>query len=141
MNVQTFTPPAPSTAVQKVTFAPILTIPNSVTDVSFYTRAFGAFELRRFGNDDGSIHVSEFIIGDTFFHLHEQTRDNNVSPARAGTTTVSIGLFVEDVLAVVVAAEAAGATIVSPIQDYDYGYRQASLTDPFGHEWQIQKAI
>lgn len=121
-------------------FAPELYIPNGVSDVSFYEKAFGAVELRRFGNDDGTIHVSEFIIGDAMFHLHEQTQHSGgLSPA--GGTTVLIGLFVDDVHAVIAKAVAAGAKIASPVQDYDYGYRQGSIIDPFGHQWQIQKAI
>ncbi|TSD64684.1 VOC family protein [Inquilinus sp. KBS0705] len=141
MNVQIFTPPASQGPAPKATFAPELTIPNGIKDVSFYTRAFGAFELRRFGNDDGSVHVAEFIIGDTLFHLHEQTSDRNVSPAKAGATTVTIGLFVEDVHTVMQQAIAAGATETSPVRDYDYGYRQGQILDPFGHAWQIQKKI
>jgi PhnB protein len=124
-------------------FAPELFIPSGITDVSFYEKAFGAVELRRFGNDDGSIHVSEFSIGGSLFHLHEQTRNSSaVSPdAIDNGTTVVIGLFVDDVHAVVEQAVAAGAIITSPVQDYDYGYRQGSIRDPFGHLWQIQKAI
>jgi PhnB protein len=124
-------------------FAPELFIPNGITDVSFYEKAFGAVELRRFGNDNGTVHVSEFSINGTLFHLHEQTRNSSaVSPATInGTTTVVIGLFVDDVHAIVEQAVAAGATITSPVQDYDYGYRQGSIRDPFGHLWQIQKAI
>ncbi|MEO7213205.1 VOC family protein [Mucilaginibacter sp.] len=123
-------------------FAPELFIPNGITDVSFYEQAFGAVELRRFGNDDGSIHVSEFTIGSAMFHLHEQTRHSGgLSPDTKGGTTVLIGLFVDDVHAVVAKAEAAGATISSPVQDYDYGYRQGTVIDPFGHQWQIQQVI
>ncbi len=35
----------------------------------------------------------------------------------------------------------AGAKVLSPIQDYDYGYRQGIVADPFGHQWLIQKKI
>nr|WP_294942304.1 VOC family protein [uncultured Mucilaginibacter sp.] len=124
-------------------FAPELFIPNGITDVSFYEKAFGAVEVRRFGNDDGTVHVSEFSIGGMLFHLHEQTRNSSaVSPGTInGATTVVIGLFVDDVHAIVEQAVAAGATITSPVQDYDYGYRQGAIRDPFGHLWQIQKAI
>jgi PhnB protein len=38
-------------------------------------------------------------------------------------------------------AIAAGATILSPAQDYDYGYRQGKIKDPFGHIWMIEKNI
>jgi PhnB protein len=129
------------TMKQKTTFAPILTIPNGVTDIDFYKKAFGAVELRRFGNDDGTIHVSEMEIDGAMFHLHEQTTLFTASPFALAGTTVTIGLFVDDVHAVFANAVAAGATVRSPVQDYDYGYRQCEIVDVFGHRWQIQKAI
>jgi PhnB protein len=143
MNITINPAPPLANGGRGATFAPELFIPNGITDVSFYEKAFGAVELRRFGNDDGSIHVSEFAIGDALFHLHEQTRNSSaVSPDTIdGGTTVVIGLFVDDVHAVIAQAVVAGAIITSPVQDYDYGYRQGSIRDPFGHLWQIQKAI
>jgi PhnB protein len=126
----------------KPTFAPQLVIPNGVTDISFYINAFGATELRRFGNDDGTIHVSELSINGALFHLHEQTLHSAaVSPDRHNATTVTIGLFVEDVHSVVQQAVLSGARLLSPVQDYDYGYRQGEVVDPFGHQWLIEKAI
>ena len=122
-------------------FAPMLIIPNGITDVSFYTKAFGAVELRRFSNNDGSIHVAEFSIDGAIFHLHEQWETKLVSPQKAGASTVSVNIFVDDVNAVVEQAVAAGAKITSPVQDFDYGYRQGDIIDPFGHCWQIQKKI
>ncbi|MGF7042053.1 VOC family protein [Mucilaginibacter lappiensis] len=126
----------------KPTFAPQLVIPNGVTDISFYINAFGATELRRFSNDDGTIHVSELSINGALFHLHEQTLHSAaVSPDRHNATTVTIGLFVEDVHAVVQQAVLSGARLLSAVQDYDYGYRQGEVVDPFGHQWLIEKAI
>jgi len=46
-----------------------------------------------------------------------------------------------DVHAVFNKAIAAGATVISPVEDYDYGYRQGTLQDPFGHQWIIQCRI
>jgi PhnB protein len=48
---------------------------------------------------------------------------------------------VADPDAVMAKAVAAGARETNPMQDYDYGYRQGSITDPFGHHWTIQKSI
>jgi PhnB protein len=123
-------------------FAPELYIPSGVKDVSFYTKAFGAVELRRFSNDDGTIHVVELSIDGALFHLHEETaRLNAVSPARNKGTTVIIGLFVSDVRAVMKSAIAAGGVEISATQDYDYGYRQGQVRDPFGHLWMIEQKI
>jgi PhnB protein len=125
----------------KTTFAPELVIPNGVTDISFYAKAFDAVEVWRLNNDDGSVHVAGFAIDDALFHIHEQTTNTGISPAALGGTTVSIGLMVDDVHALVAQAEAAGAKVTSPVQDYDYGYRQGSIVDPFGHQWTIEKII
>ncbi len=124
------------------TFAPQLYIPSGTFDVSFYEMAFGAKELRRFSNDDGSIHVVEFTIGDALFHLHEESsRLHLYAPIQKDFSTVIIGLFVPDVDAMMKSAVAAGATVISPAQDYDYGYRQGEIRDPFGHVWMIEKGI
>ena len=123
-------------------FAPQLYIRNGARDVDFYIKAFGAVELRRFSNDDGTIHVSELSINGALFHLHEVTkRPDQFSPEKSNGTTVLIGLFVEDVDAVMNKAVAAGATITSPAQSYDYGYRQGEIRDPFGHQWMIEMKI
>lgn len=123
-------------------FAPQLYIRNGVTNIDFYKNAFGAVELRRFMNDDGTYHVAELSIDGALFHLHEEVkRCNQISPEKINGTTTMIGLFVEDVDAVINKALAAGATVLSPVQSYDYGYRQGEIVDPFGHHWMIEMKI
>ncbi|MBA4849316.1 VOC family protein [Emticicia sp. BO119] len=125
-----------------VYFAPELFINKGVTDVSFYEKAFGAIEKMRFSNEDGSIHVVELSINGAIFHIHEiTTKSYFFSPEKNNGCTVCIGLFVTDVDKVMKKAINAGATEVNPAQDYDYGYRQGTVKDPFGHYWQIQKKI
>lgn len=126
----------------KTFFAPHLSIPNGITDISFYERAFGAVELRRFANEDDTIHVAEFIIDGALFHIHEEKPTaGELSPARAKGTTALVGLFVQDVDAVMQRAAGAGGEIVSPAQSYDYGYRQGEIKDPFGHVWLIEQKV
>lgn len=120
----------------------MLSIGTNVTDVSFYEKAFGAVEVRRFSNDNGTIHVSEFVIGDAVFHLHEDAfNGRHSSPHKHNGTTVTIGLFVDDVQTVFDQAIAAGAELISPVTDYEYQMRQGEIRDPFGHLWQIQKDL
>ncbi|PLW89738.1 VOC family protein, partial [Mucilaginibacter sp.] len=95
-------------------FAPMLIIPNGLKEVGFYTDAFGAKEIRRFSNDDGSIHVLELNLNGAIFHLHEQWETTLISPAKAGASTVSVNIFVDDVDVVVAQAVAAGAKVTSP---------------------------
>ena len=127
---------------RKTFFAPELFINNGVKDISFYENAFGASEQLRFSNDDGSIHVVELSIDGTIFHIHEITaKQYFFSPDKNNGTTICIGLFVSDVDEVIRKAIRAGAVEISPAQDYEYGYRQGTIKDPFGHYWQIQKKI
>jgi PhnB protein len=126
----------------KTFFAPQLYIKSGVKDIAFYTKALGAVELRRWANDDGSIHVAELSIAGALFHLHEEKPvAGQLDPLKINGTTTMIGLFVDDVHKVMNDAVAAGATIVTPVQDYDYGYRQGEFRDPFGHCWMIEKKI
>lgn len=125
-----------------VSFAPELYIPNGITDLSFYEKAFGAVEKMRFTNDNGTIHVAEYEIQGAKFHIHEiTTRKLFIDPSIIHSTTVCIGLFVPNVDEVISQAINSGATLIDAPQDYDYGYRQGSIRDPFGHIWQIQKKI
>jgi PhnB protein len=122
-------------------FAPELYMNNGVKDISFYRNAFGATENLCFKNDDGSIHVAELSINGAIFHLHEITSAKFFPPDKYNGCTCCIGLFVPDVHAVMLQAVSAGAIEVSPATDYEYGYRQGTIKDPFGHYWQIQKKI
>ena len=131
-----------TTQDNKTFFAPELFIKNGVKDISFYKNAFGASEQMRFSNDDDSIHVVELSIDGAIFHIHEITANQNFfSPDKNNGTTICIGLFVSDVDGVMSKAIKAGAIEVSPAKDYEYGYRQGKIKDPFGHYWQIQKKI
>ena len=127
---------------EQTTFAPQLFIPNGITNIDFYTNAFGAIELRRWTNDDGSFHVAELSVNGCVFHLHEEVAGKGeFCPGKYNGTTTIIGLFVADVDAFMNSSIAAGATLISPAQDYDYGYRQGEIKDPFGHIWMFEKKI
>ena len=124
------------------TFVPVLTLDNAITNIDFYKIAFGAKELWRISNPDGSVHVAAFSIDAVIFRLHEQRPEGKkTNPATAGFTTVKIGLQVDDVHAIFAQAVEAGAAVISPVTDHEYGYRQGELKDPFGHIWIIEKIL
>lgn len=123
-------------------FAPQLFIRSGVTDIDFYKNAFGAVELQKWMNDDGSYHVAELSIDGALFHIHEEKESGgHFSPEKINGITTLIGLFVSDVEAVMDRAVRAGATVISPAQKFDYGYHQGVVRDPFGHHWMIEKKI
>jgi len=128
--------------VMNTSFAPQLYIKSGNTDIGFYSKAFNAKELNRWNNEDGSLHVAELTIDEAIFYLHEVTsRTDLFSPETHEGSTLVIGLFVPDVDAVMKQAIEAGATQISAAKDYEYGYRQGIIKDPFGHQWMIQKKI
>jgi PhnB protein len=123
-------------------FAPHLYIKSGNRNLDFYINGMGAVELRRFSNDDGTIHVSELSIDGNIFHVHEEKPSSGqLEPIKINGVTALVGLFVEDVDKLITKAINAGATMINPPQDYDYGYRQGEIKDPFGHIWLIQKKI
>jgi len=110
--------------------------------IEFYKNAFGAVEQWRVSNEDGSVHVAEMTIETAVFRFHEEvTRVRELSPATLGGTSVVIGLLVADPHAVAAKAVAVGAEEISPVTDYEYGYRQGTVKDPFGHYWQVEKKL
>ena len=123
-------------------FAPMLYLNKVAPAIEFYKKAFDAIELRRWSNDDGSVHVAEMSIGGALFHMHEEiTRINELSPETLKGTCIAIGLFVNDPHAVMAKAVAAGGTELDPVRDYDYEYRQGCVADPFGHHWLLEKRL
>ena len=123
-------------------FAPMLYLKTLAPAIEFYKKAFDAIELRRWSNDDGSVHVAEMMIDGALFHMHEETKRNNeLSPETLKGTCLAIGLFVSDPHAVMAKAVAAGGTEIDTVTDYDYQYRQGCLADPFGHHWLIEKKL
>jgi PhnB protein len=122
-------------------FAPMLSFKDGAAAIEFYKKAFGAVEHRRFDHE-GRVHVAEMFIEGALFRLREETpKWNFLSPETLGGITCQMCMFVADPDAMAARAEAAGATIINPPQDYEYGYRQVSLKDPFGHYWQFEKKI
>jgi len=133
---------ATETQNQPARFAPIMYMKNVADAVEFYKKAFDVKVLRLFTNDDGSIHVAELLLQDAIFHLHEETANKKqLSPGTLSGTSVIIGLFVENTDELFDKAVAAGATITHPMTDYEYGFRQGDIIDPFGHHWTIEKKI
>jgi PhnB protein len=124
-------------------FAPVLSLKVVAPAVEFYKKAFGAEEVLIVKNGDGSIHVAELSLQGTVFHLHEEMPGSpkRRAPETLGGTTVELGLFLDDPDALMDKALSAGARLLGPMKDYEYGYRQGSFEDPFGFQWTVQKKL
>lgn len=117
---------------------PYLCIKNAAAALDFYQHAFGATERMRMTDPSGKIGHAEIGIGDSAIMLCDEFPDMDVrSPQAIGGTPVMMHLYVEDVDAFVARAVAAGAKLLSPVEDQFYGDRGGKLADPFGHTWWV----
>jgi PhnB protein len=125
----------------KTVIIPTLSLRNGAAAVEFYKKAFGAVELMRITSPNGSI-VAEMSIEDAHFFLADESPEHgNFSPQTVGGVTTRMALLVANPDAVADRAVAAGATVVYPVADQDYGYRLGQISDPFGHQWEIGRKI
>lgn len=120
---------------------PTLSVANCKAAIEFYKKAFGVTELMSNETPDGSV-VALLSIGDAQFVVADESPEHkNFGPDKLGGISVRIGLMVADPDALAEAAVAAGATVVYPVADQDYGYRLGHFIDPFGHHWEIGRPL
>jgi PhnB protein len=124
----------------RVAFIPTLYLKDLSAAMAFYKQAFGATERWKIEHPAGTVHVAEMAISTVLFRMHDEvSKDQVLSPATMRGTSIIIGLLTYDPDTLFERALSAGATEVSPMQDFDYGYRQGTLRDPFGHHWCIER--
>jgi PhnB protein len=118
---------------------PMLYMKDLGAAIDFYKKAFGAEERWRIDHE-GNVHVAEMFIPPVLFRMHEEVkRDKELSPSTLNATSIVIGLLVDNPDEVAARAVAAGAIELSPVQEFDYGYRQGTIRDPFGHHWCLER--
>jgi PhnB protein len=120
------------------TLTPYLSVDDAAAAIDFYQRAFGAEERGRMAGPDGTIAHAELAIGDSVVMLADPFPQFAVRPPKElGGSSVGIFMYVENVDEVFRQAVDAGATPTMEPEDQFWGDRFGSVTDPFGHSWQI----
>jgi len=131
---------------EKMYIAPMLSVRNGAKAVEFYKAAFGAGELFRIENESGAV-VARLSVGESEFWVADESPENkNFSPESLGAefrggATVRMVMVVGDPDAAFTRAVKAGATVVWPVEDKEYGWRVGRIVDPFGHHWEIGKPL
>ena len=131
--------PAASTIATTIatTIAPSLVVGDGPRASEFYRAAFGAVELYRV--PDGG--VAQLAIGGASFWLSEEyAEQRRFTPDRLDGRSVWMILTVDDPDALWARAVAAGANPDSPVGD-SHGWRLGTVTDPFGHRWEIGRPL
>ena len=123
--------------------SPYLTVRDASKAIEFYQSAFGATELYRLTDPaSGKIGHAEILLNGSLIMLSDENLAwGNKSPQTLDGTAVKLCLMVENTDAAAARASAAGATVEMPPCDMFYGFRCASVRDPFGHKWLIQHEI
>jgi len=121
-------------------FSAMLHIPGDVRDaIAFYERAFGA--TTGWSTPAGEDMVAQLLVKGAEFWVHPAGEEIGNPAPQPGGTAVRLMLIVDDPDAVFDRAVAAGAVVRSPMQNHDYGWRDGSVVDPFGHRWEIGKPL
>jgi PhnB protein len=121
---------------------PYLYVKGAADAIEFYKSAFGAEELFRMPNPDGTVGHAEIKIGDSILMLADESPQNGaLSPQSLKGTSFSFVLYVEDADATFKRAIDSGATEKRPLRNEFYGDRTGMVADPFGHEWSISTHI
>lgn len=115
---------------------PFLAVRHGADALDYYQRAFGAHVLSRMDGENGVVHHSELLLGDSVIQVGNEFPDGGLV-APVDTRSCSFNLFVTDVDAVHAAAVAAGGTATSEVEDAFSGDRMGVVTCPFGHRWVI----
>jgi PhnB protein len=118
-------------------------IVSSVDDaVAFYAAVLGAEETFRFTEPSGSVPHCELTIGASQLTLAHANDDYRLyTPQSLGGSPVLLTAIVDDARAVGAAMTAAGASVVVPIEDRDYGRCEGRIRDPFGHLWVVSQPL
>ncbi|MBV8458210.1 MAG: VOC family protein [Acetobacteraceae bacterium] len=102
--------------------------------LEWLAHAFGFTEVMRHGTPSGGMHGEMSFGGQLIMMGQGATQWGMVSPREAGTATMGVFIYLEDVDAHHARAAAAGAEIVHPPHDESYG-RTYTARDLDGHPW------
>jgi uncharacterized glyoxalase superfamily protein PhnB len=116
---------------------PVLVVADVRAAVDWYGEVFSFVEHVRIGEG----HRAQLGLpgGPAAELVVAEVRPGRRVPAE--TRSHQVMLKVADASAVVEAAVARGATLVDPLHDWEYGERQATLNDPFGHQWVLNETL
>ncbi len=125
------------TATPRPCLFPCLRYRHAPAAIDWLARAFGFQKKAVYDGPDGTIMHAELKLGDDYVMLGSVKDDvfNWKPPAEAGVSTQMIYIVVTDPDALFLQATGAGAEVIRPLSDTDYGSRDFSVRDPEGHIW------
>jgi uncharacterized glyoxalase superfamily protein PhnB len=122
-------------SVPASTVVPVLIYPDVREAVAWLSAAFGFVERVRIGED----HRSQLQYGEGAVIVGDVRGDRR--PPRAGESTHSVMVRVDDARAHCEHARSQGARIRMEPTDFEYGERQYSAEDLAGHQWTFSETL
>lgn len=119
---------------------PHIIVEGAAEAVKFYAEAFGARELFRAEESDGSVIYAELTIEGSVVMVGE-AGGFFTDPFSLQSTCVGLHVYVEDVHESFSKAVNAGAIPLKPVQDTLHGGGVGMLKDPFGHIWVLLESF
>ena len=123
-------------SIPSATVIPVLIYPDVREAVAWLTAAFGFVERVQIGED----HRSQMSVGEGGAVIIGDVRYDRVPP-RAGESTHSVMVRVDDVNSHLARAREHGAEIRMEPVDFEYGERQYEAADPWGHQWTFSETL
>ena len=125
----------PNRSIPSSTVIPVLIYPDVREAVAWLSAAFGFAERVRIGEN----HRAQLRFGDGAVIVGDVRGDRR--PPRPGEATHSVMVRVQDARAHCERAREHGARILMEPTDFEYGERQYSAEDPFGHQWTFSQTL
>jgi uncharacterized glyoxalase superfamily protein PhnB len=126
----------------KSTIIPALRYKDAPGAIEWLCKVFGFERHVVYANPDGTIGHAELTLGGGMIMLGSAKDDehgkNFTSPGEVGgRETRSAYIVVANADEVFARAQAAGAEVIKPPQNTDYGSREFAVRDPEGHSWSV----
>lgn len=119
----------------KSTVTPYVVVKGAARFLAFVQATFGATELARVPNQDGTIGHAEVLLGDSVVMAFDAQPEWPDTPS-------FLSVYVDDVDAVVARALDAGAAIITEVtMSRIVGDRGGRIKDPVGNIWWIQTHV
>jgi uncharacterized glyoxalase superfamily protein PhnB len=122
-------------SIPSATVIPVLIYPDVREAVAWLGAAFGFAERLQIGEN----HRSQLSVADGAVIIGD-VRHGRVPP-RPGESTHSVMVRVEDANAHCARARANGAEVLMEPTDFEYGERQYTVADPWGHQWTFSQTL
>lgn len=108
--------------------------------LDFYATVFDTTPVE-VHTDAGRILHAEVPVGDDVLALTQGDGATNRSPTDLGGSPVLLTARVPDADALATRMVEAGAEVIFPVADRDYGRRDGRLRDPHGHLWLVTQLL